>query len=55
MRSVPSVGRGKEQCTVPRPVAGTREERIGQPDLEWPDRYAEYMVREEAGEELPER
>jgi len=29
------------------------EERTGQPDPDWPDWYAEYMVREQAGDELP--
>jgi hypothetical protein len=29
------------------------EKRTGQPDPDWPDWYAEYMVRERAGEELP--
>jgi hypothetical protein len=33
---------------------GKHEERIGQADPEWPDWYAEYMVREQAGDELPE-
>ena len=33
---------------------GKHEERTGQPDPNWPDWYAEYMVREQAGEELPE-
>ena len=32
---------------------GQHETRIGQPDSNWPDWYAEYMVREQAGEELP--
>ena len=32
---------------------GRHEERTGQPDPDWPDWYAEYMVREQAGEELP--
>jgi catechol 2,3-dioxygenase-like lactoylglutathione lyase family enzyme len=32
---------------------GKHEERTGQADAEWPDWYAEYMVRENAGEELP--
>jgi len=39
-----------------RPAAaghGRHEERTGQPDPDWPDWYAEYMVREQAGEELP--
>jgi len=33
---------------------GTGEKRIGEADPSWPDRYAEYMVREQAGEELPQ-
>ena len=32
---------------------GKHEERIGAADPNWPDWYAEYMVREQAGEELP--
>ena len=32
---------------------GQHETRIGQPDPNWPDWYAEYMVRELSGEELP--
>jgi hypothetical protein len=32
---------------------GEHEERTGQPDPDWPDWYAEYMVREHAGEKLP--
>ena len=32
---------------------GEHEKRIGQADANWPDWYAEYMVREQAGEELP--
>src|SRR5438270_6505762 len=32
---------------------GQHEARIGREDPEWPDWYAEYMVRERAGEELP--
>jgi catechol 2,3-dioxygenase-like lactoylglutathione lyase family enzyme len=32
---------------------GEHEARIGREDPEWPDWYAEYMVREQAGEELP--
>jgi catechol 2,3-dioxygenase-like lactoylglutathione lyase family enzyme len=32
---------------------GKHEERIGQADPEWPDWYAEYMVKESAGEALP--
>jgi catechol 2,3-dioxygenase-like lactoylglutathione lyase family enzyme len=32
---------------------GKHEERIGQADAEWPAWYADYMVRERAGLELP--
>jgi catechol 2,3-dioxygenase-like lactoylglutathione lyase family enzyme len=32
---------------------GEHEARIGQEDANWPDWYAEYMVREQAGAELP--
>ncbi len=32
---------------------GEHEERTGEADLNWPDWYAEYMVAEQAGKELP--
>jgi hypothetical protein len=32
---------------------GEHEARTGQEDPDWPDWYAEYMVRERAAEELP--
>ncbi len=32
---------------------GEHEKRIGQHDANWPDWYAEYLMREQAGEELP--
>ena len=32
---------------------GEHEKLIGQADSNWPDCYAEYMVREQSGEELP--
>jgi catechol 2,3-dioxygenase-like lactoylglutathione lyase family enzyme len=32
---------------------GRHEERIGHADANWPDWYADYMVREQSGEELP--
>jgi hypothetical protein len=32
---------------------GEHEQRTGQPDPDWQDWYALYMVRERAGEELP--
>ena len=33
---------------------GEHEKRIGQADANWPDWYAEYMVREQSGEALPQ-
>jgi catechol 2,3-dioxygenase-like lactoylglutathione lyase family enzyme len=33
---------------------GEHEKRTGQTDANWPDWYAEYMVREQAGGELPQ-
>jgi hypothetical protein len=33
---------------------GEHEQRTGAEDANWPDWYALYMVRERAGEELPE-
>jgi catechol 2,3-dioxygenase-like lactoylglutathione lyase family enzyme len=33
---------------------GQHEKRIGQPDSNWPSWYAEYMVREQRGEEPPQ-
>ena len=33
---------------------GQHEARIGQADKNWPDWYAEYMVREQNGKELPQ-
>ena len=32
---------------------GEHEKRTGEEDPDWPEWYAEYMVRERAGEELP--
>jgi catechol 2,3-dioxygenase-like lactoylglutathione lyase family enzyme len=32
---------------------GEHEKRIGKQDADWPDWYAEYIVREQAGKELP--
>jgi hypothetical protein len=29
------------------------EKRIGRTDADWPDWYAEYMVREQSGQEVP--
>ncbi len=33
---------------------GEHEARTGEADADWPDWYALYMVRERAGEELPQ-
>ena len=33
---------------------GEHEKRIGQADENWPDWYADYMVKEQAGEALPQ-
>jgi catechol 2,3-dioxygenase-like lactoylglutathione lyase family enzyme len=33
---------------------GQHETRTGKPDPNWPDWYAEYMVREQTGEKLPQ-
>jgi predicted enzyme related to lactoylglutathione lyase len=33
---------------------GQHEKRLGHADANWPDWYAEYMVREQSGEELPQ-
>ena len=33
---------------------GEHEKRTGQRDANWPDWYAEYMVREQSGEKLPQ-
>jgi hypothetical protein len=32
---------------------GEHEKRTGQRDEDWPDWYADYMAREQAGAELP--
>jgi catechol 2,3-dioxygenase-like lactoylglutathione lyase family enzyme len=32
---------------------GEHEKRIGKPDADWPDWYAEYVIRERAGKQLP--
>ncbi len=32
---------------------GVHEKRLGQPDVNWPDWYAAYMVAEQSGKELP--
>ena len=45
-----------ELATVLRQAAaahGEHEERAGQHDANWPDWSAEYIVREQAGKQLP--
>jgi hypothetical protein len=49
-------GSAADLCEALRRAAaahGKHEERIGRADPDWPVWYAEYMVRERAGEELP--
>ena len=46
----------KELATALRRAAaahGEHEKRTGGPDANWPDWYADYIVREQAGEQLP--
>jgi catechol 2,3-dioxygenase-like lactoylglutathione lyase family enzyme len=46
----------RELATALRRAAtahGEHEKRTGQHDADWPDWYAEYIVREQAGKELP--
>ena len=49
------LGRGawRRHCGAPPPPTASTRKRIGEADPDWPDWYAEYMVREQAGEELP--
>jgi catechol 2,3-dioxygenase-like lactoylglutathione lyase family enzyme len=48
-----SVGDLVQGLTRAAAAHGQHEARTGQPDANWPDWYAEYMVREQADEELP--
>jgi catechol 2,3-dioxygenase-like lactoylglutathione lyase family enzyme len=48
--SASDLARAMERASV---AHGEHEKRIGQADPNWPDWYAEYMVREQSGEELP--
>jgi catechol 2,3-dioxygenase-like lactoylglutathione lyase family enzyme len=48
--SASDLARAMERASV---AHGEHEKRIGHADPNWPDWYAEYMVREQAGEELP--
>ncbi len=58
------VDAGGDACSHPRTTSarhckraaaahGEHEARTGQADPDWPTWYADYMVREQAGEELP--
>jgi catechol 2,3-dioxygenase-like lactoylglutathione lyase family enzyme len=49
-------GSSTELATALRRAAaahGEHEKRTGQHDADWPDWYAEYIIREQAGKELP--
>ena|SRR5271165_3676182 len=53
---VTSFGSASDLASALRRAAaahGEHEKRIGEADPNWPDWYAEYMVREKTGEELP--
>jgi catechol 2,3-dioxygenase-like lactoylglutathione lyase family enzyme len=53
---VTSFGSASDLASALRRAAaahGKHEKRVGQADPNWPDWYAEYMVREQSGEELP--
>src|SRR5271166_4306002 len=54
---VTSFGSASDLASALRRAAaahGEHEKRIGEADPNWPDWYAEYMVREKTGEELPQ-
>jgi catechol 2,3-dioxygenase-like lactoylglutathione lyase family enzyme len=54
--AVTSFGSVSDLATALRRAAaahGEHEKRIGGPDSNWPDWYAEYMVREQGGQNLP--
>jgi catechol 2,3-dioxygenase-like lactoylglutathione lyase family enzyme len=54
--SATSFGSGRDLAGALRRAAaahGQHEKRIGESDANWPDWYADYMVREQSGEELP--
>ena len=48
--SVPDLAQALRRASA---AHGQHEERTGQRDANWPDWYAEYMVREQSGEALP--
>ena len=54
--AVTSFGSASDLASAMRRAAaahGEHEKRIGEADANWPDWYAEYMVAEQAGTELP--
>jgi catechol 2,3-dioxygenase-like lactoylglutathione lyase family enzyme len=51
--SYASVGDLSQALRRAEAAHGQHEARTGQRDQNWPDWYAEYMVREQSGEELP--
>jgi catechol 2,3-dioxygenase-like lactoylglutathione lyase family enzyme len=54
---VTSFGSASDLASALRRAAdahGKHEKRIGAADPNWPDWYAEYMVREQAGQDLPQ-
>jgi catechol 2,3-dioxygenase-like lactoylglutathione lyase family enzyme len=51
--SFASAGELSEALQRAATAHGQHEARIGHADPRWPDWYAEYMVREQSGEELP--
>ena len=54
LRVARTSARDLAQATIRAAKAnGQHEKRIGQADPNWPAWYAEYMVREQSGEELP--
>ena len=48
--SAPELAGARRRASV---AHGEHEKRIGEADPNWPDRYADYIVREQAGKELP--
>jgi hypothetical protein len=54
LRTWPRFGRVEAQALRRAAAAhGEHEARTGKHDQNWPDWYAEYLVREQSGEELP--
>jgi hypothetical protein len=52
---MPAGARLKRTTTFYAPAAhGKHEKRFGKADANWPDWYAEYLVQERTGEELPQ-